>query len=167
MQKMENMIEIYFLNPSNKMNKKIHRFLETNGFRKNDHSDWENHVKYVKKDKFVYLKFTKDSSGPYVDIKCSGFETIDIHELLRRCPECNSRKIKAYIWPVWGNNNIDRLATEGRIGYGGAYDRIGTMPATKSCLKCGCKWHNLADWYIWSDAYGKGIELDENILGIE
>lgn len=45
----------------------------------------------------------------------------------------------------------DKLELEGKLDYGpGAYDRIGTFAPTKSCLNCGCKWHNTADLRYWS-----------------
>ena len=140
---------IQFLNPSENTVSKIKQLLLERGFMISDIG--RNSFEYKKGEQIVEIQL-KDSFGEYINIYCREIESLSVREALQNCLECGGNKIKPSLLMGCKKSELtDKLELEGKLDYGpGAYDRIGTFAPTKTCLNCGCKWHNTADLKYWS-----------------
>lgn len=166
---MENRIcAIHFLNPSKAFVSGIHKYFIVNDF-KNIRTDEQSGIwRYKKENEFIYMALLEDSIGTYIVMNCEGVSIHKLKERLSVCPECGSCDLKVSIYHCWSNDITDQLLREGKLCYvPGAYDRYGTKPETKKCLRCGCKWHNGADVFYWNETIKRGGKLMKKELGIQ
>ena len=138
-------MEIYFLNPSEKLQERIKK--ELFEFKYSTEHRGVSNINETKGKKEVSM-ITGELSGKYIKIICTGISEHKLREKLLVCPECGSNKLQVSILHCWKNEETDQLCEEGKLKYGfGAYDRVGMKPETKRCLNCVCSWHNEADIY--------------------
>lgn len=155
-------IDLFFLNPSISFENKIVSYFSLKGFIR---IDAEKKI-YRLNNKQIEL-VNGYSNGDYIELVCTNISPESVCELLKKCPECGSSKIKPSILHCWKNDLTEQAYIDGLLDYGpGAYDRLGTRPQTRTCIKCGCKWYNSEDMFIWNNEIRNGNQLTNKILGI-
>ncbi len=156
-------IDIYFLNPSFDFERRIRNYLLSSGFTEKYNGDfWQ----FSHNDATISM-YCGDSDGKYISLMCEGIPCEYLQKQLSKCPECGSTNLKAILLPSWQKYVESDLQNSKLISYGSAcYDRRGTRPETRKCIKCGCKWHNGADYQIWNKIIHNNAKLTKQAVGL-